>query len=60
MHTISCASERNWSKWGVMFAENCARLSIERASQMICLSENFVFIDFSEAEMLGMSLEDDD
>ena len=35
MHTTACASGRNWSKWGLMFAENRARLSVERASQMI-------------------------
>ena len=43
-----------------MFAKNRARLSIERASQMVFLSENDVFTDFSEAEMLDMWLEDDD
>ena len=26
MHTTACASERNWSKWGLMFAKNHARL----------------------------------
>ena len=60
MHTTACASERNWSKWDLMFAKNRARLGIERAIQMIHLSKNHVFTDFSEAEMLDLSLEDDD
>ena len=59
MHTTACASERNWSKWGLMFAKNRARLGIERASQMIFLSEKHVFTEFSEAELLDLSLEDD-
>ena len=59
MHTTACASERNWSKWGLMFAKNRARLGIERASQIIFLSENHVFTEFSEAELLDLSLEDD-
>ena len=60
MHTTACASERNWSKWGLMFARNCKRLSIQRAEQMIFLSENHVFADFSEAQLLDLSLEDDE
>ena len=60
MHTTACASERNWSKWGLMFAKNRARLGIERASQMIFLAENQVFTEFSEAELLDLSLEDDE
>ena len=59
MHTTACASERNRLKWGLMFAKNLARLGIERASQMIFLSENHVFTEFSEAELLDLSLEDD-
>ena len=55
----ACASESNWSNWGLMFAKNCARLGIERVSQMICLAENHVFTEFSEAELLDLSLEDD-
>ena len=42
-----------------MFAKNRARLGIERASQMIFLAENHVFTEFSEAELLDLSLEDD-
>ena len=60
VHTTACVSERNWSNWGLMFAKNCARLGIERASQMIFLAENHVFTEFSEAELLVLSLEDDE
>ena len=60
MHTTACASERNWSKLDLMFANDRAKLSVEHASQMIFLSENHVFTDFSEAEMLDLPLEDDD
>ena len=59
MHTTACASERNWSRWGLMFANNRARLGIDRASQMICLAENHVATEFPEAELLDLSLEDD-
>ena len=59
MHTTACAPDRDWSKWGLMFAKNRARLGIERASIMIFLSENHVFTEFSEAELLDLSLEDD-
>ena len=60
MHTTARASERNWSKWGLMFAKNCTRLSIQRAEQITFLSENHVFTDFSKAELLDLSLEDDE
>ena len=59
MHTTACASKRNWSKRGLMFANNRARLGMERASQMIFLAENHVFTEFCEAELLDLSLEDD-
>ena len=59
MHTTACASERNWSNWGLMFAKNRARLGIERASQMILLPENHVVTEFSEVELLDLSLKDD-
>ena len=42
-----------------MYAKNRARLSIQRASQMLFLLESYVFT-FSEAEMLDLSSEDDD
>ena len=60
MHTTACASERNWSKWGLMFAKNRAKLCIQGACQMTFLSENHGFADFTEAEMPDLSLEDDD
>ena len=59
MHTTACASERNWSKWDLIYA-NRARLGIERASQMIFLSENHEFTEFSEAELVDLWLEDDE
>ena len=59
MHTTACVFNRNWPKWGMLFAKTHARLRIERASQMLFLSDNHVFSDFSEAELLDMSLEDD-
>ena len=43
-----------------MFAKNRAGLGIERASQMIFLAENHVFAEFAEAELLDLSLEDDE
>ena len=43
-----------------MFAKNRARLGIECASQLILLSENHVFTEFSQVELLDLSLEDDE
>ena len=43
----------------MMFAKTRAILRIERASQMLFLSDNHVFTEFSEAELLDLSLEDD-
>ena len=60
MHTTSCALERNRSKWNLTFAKNCAKLRVDSSLQMMFLSENHVFTDLSEAEMLDLSLEDDD
>ena len=57
MDTTACASERNW---GLKFSKNRARLGIEHALQMIFLSEYHVFTEFSEAEMLDLSLVDDE
>ena len=60
MHTTACASERNWSKWGLMFTQNVASLLMQRAWQMHFLSENPVFADFSDAWFLDLSSEDND
>ena len=49
----ACASERNW---GLMFAKNRARLGIEREYRMIFLSAYHVFTEFSDAELLDLSL----
>ena len=57
MHTTARASERNWSKCDLMFAENHAKLSIDVHLELP--SEN-VLTALSEAEMLDLSLEDDD
>ena len=60
MHTTACASECNWSKRDLMFTKNRARLSIQWSSQDILQLCNYVFADFFEAELLDLSLEDDD
>ena len=39
MHTTACAAERNWSKWGLLYAKNRSRLGLERATKMIFLKE---------------------
>ena len=60
MHTTACASERNWSKRGLMFDTNRSGLSIQRVSQIILLSESHVSADISEGDLIYLSLEDDD
>lgn len=55
MHTTSCAAERNWSKWGLMFAKNRARLGRERAMKMIFLSEHCGQEGFVESEVFDLS-----
>ena len=59
IHTTACALERHLSKWDLAFAKNRARLSVERASQIILFLENHVCTEFSEADLLDLSLEDD-
>ena len=60
MHTTACASERNCSKWDPMSAKNHAKLGILGVSQEVVLLELHAFTDISEAELLDLSLEDDD
>ena len=60
MHTTACALERNWSKWGLMFVNNRAKLSLQRARHMLVSSENHVYTGFSEVELLDLPLENDD
>ena len=43
-----------------MFAKNRSRLKIECVLQIIVSSEHHVFTDFSEAELLYLTLKDDD
>ena len=39
MHTTACAAERNWSKWGLLYAKNRSCLGLERATKTIFLKE---------------------
>lgn len=55
MHTTSCSAERNWSKWGLLFAKNRARLSRERAGQLIFLNEHGCQANFIEEDVLDLS-----
>lgn len=55
MHTTSCAAERNWSKFGLMFAKNRARLARERAVQMIFLTEHCGQAGFEECDVFDLS-----
>ena len=55
MHTTSCSAERNWSKWGLIYEKNRARLGLERAMKMIFLSEHHVFLLNEESDVLDLS-----
>jgi len=35
MHSAACASERNWSAWGLMYSKIRSRLTLERARKLI-------------------------
>ena len=54
MHTTACAAERNWSKWGMMFAKNRPRLGRQRALKMIFLMENYSVGEEPEFDMLDL------
>ena len=43
-----------------MFAENSARPGVQSAEQIIFTSEKHVFADFSEVDLIDLSLEDDE
>ena len=60
MHITACASERNCSKLDLMSAKYHAKLGILGVSQEIVFLEMHAFTDISEAELLDLSLKDDD
>jgi hAT family C-terminal dimerisation region len=39
-HVTSCAAERNWSKWGLLYTKLRNRMSLERASKLIFIAGN--------------------
>lgn len=59
MHTTACAAERNWSKWGLLYSKNRARMARHRAMQMIFLSENNGFVLTEESDVLDLSVAGD-
>jgi hypothetical protein len=40
MHATACASERNWSKWGLLFAKNRASFSGAVSEKIVFVCEN--------------------
>ena len=36
----SCASERNWSRWGLVFTPNRNLLGLEQASKLVYIQSN--------------------
>lgn len=40
MHATSCAPERNWSQWGLLFTKLRANLSLERGEKIIYIKGN--------------------
>ena len=55
MHTTSCSAERNWSKWGLIYEKNRARLARERAMKMIFLTEHHGFLLNEGSDVLDLS-----
>ena len=56
MRTTACAAERNWSKWGLMYAKNRSCLGRERAEQMISHLMELLVLDGEEAEQLDLGV----
>jgi hypothetical protein len=40
MHASACSSERNWTRWGLLFAKSRAAFSMEVAEQIVFVAEN--------------------
>jgi len=40
MHSTACASERNWSAWGLLYTKHRSRLALERARKLIYIRCN--------------------
>ena len=40
MFVNSCASERNWSRWGLVFTPNRNLLGLEQASKLVYIQSN--------------------
>ena len=58
MHATSCAPERNWSKWGLMYAKNKSRLSRDKAQKSYFWASTMVWVtalQCIEPEMIGFS-----
>jgi hypothetical protein len=42
LHATSCAAERNWSKWGLVFNDKLRNgLDVQRAAKMIFIAANY-------------------
>jgi hypothetical protein len=53
MHTTACSSERNWSKWGLLFAKTHASFSGAVAEKIVFVCENSPYKSASvDAELL--------
>ncbi len=62
MHVTTCAAERNWSAWGLLFAKARNRLSKMRAFMLLYLRGNSTEVQRLRAdeEMLLSLLEEPD
>jgi hypothetical protein len=49
-HVTSCAAERNWSKWGLVYTKLRNRLSLEKAGKLIFMAGNRASLQPSKAE----------
>ncbi len=39
-HVTTCAAERNWSAWGLVYTKTRNRLGIERAEKLVFIAGN--------------------
>ena len=61
-HVTSCAAERNWSQWGLLFSKLRNRMALDRAAKLIFIAGNKGCLQPSNAEhaVVLSLLEDED
>lgn len=59
MHTTACSAEGNWTKWGLVYAKNIAKLLCRKAECAIHQESHFLTLIFL-MDHIGVEVEKDD